>query len=178
MAQWAECARVAGKSGEGLRSVLTCRYSRPLAPSVCLRRQLPPGGSQRTPPHLLWCCGRGRGLPGPLVPWHCPGGFGRGKPLPYAQQRKKCGNFQGLFVPSPQKLRCQVTDRWEQRLTRVRPWESKYHLTEEWAPPTECLRHLCDPTRTRAEKRTTQGHPVPRGGFHKAGEGPAFGGLW
>ena len=35
--------------------------------------------------------------------------------------------------------------------------------------------HLCDPTRTRAEKRTTQGHPVPRGGFHKAGEGPAFG---
>ena len=21
-------------------------------------------------------------------------------------------------------------------------------------------------------------HPVPRGGFHKAGEGPAFGGLW
>ena len=36
--------------------------------------------------------------------------------------------------------------------------------------------HLCDPTRTRAETRRTQVHPVPRGGFHKAGEGPAFGG--
>ena len=36
--------------------------------------------------------------------------------------------------------------------------------------------HLCDPTRLRAETRRTQGHPVPRGGFHKAGEGPAFGG--
>ena len=36
--------------------------------------------------------------------------------------------------------------------------------------------HLCDPSRTRAETRRTQVHPVPRGGFHKAGEGPAFGG--
>ena len=27
----------------------------------------------------------------------------------------------------------------------------------------------------RAEKRRTQIHPVPQGGFHKAGEGPAFG---
>ena len=35
--------------------------------------------------------------------------------------------------------------------------------------------HLCDPTGPRAEKRKTQGHPVLRGGFHKAGEGPAFG---
>ena len=35
--------------------------------------------------------------------------------------------------------------------------------------------YLCDPTRLRAETRRTQGHPVPRGGFHKAGEGPAFG---
>ena len=34
---------------------------------------------------------------------------------------------------------------------------------------------LCDPTGPRAEKRKTQGRPVPRGGFHKAGEGPAFG---
>ena len=33
--------------------------------------------------HPLWCCGRGRGLPGPWLPWYCPGGFGRGKPLPY-----------------------------------------------------------------------------------------------
>ena len=29
---------------------------------------------------------------------------------------------------------------------------------------------------SRGEKRSTQGLPVPRGGFHKAGEGPAFGG--
>ena len=36
-------------------------------------------------------------------------------------------------------------------------------------------RHLCDTIMPRAEKRRTQGHPVPRGGFHKAGEGPAFG---
>ena len=72
-------------------------------------------------------CGRGRGLPGPWLPWHCPGKFGRGKPLPYAHQSKKCGNFQGLFVSSPSRT----------ALTR---------------------------------------HPVPRGGFHKAGEGPAFGG--
>ena len=43
----------------------------------------------------------------------------------------------------------QATDRWEQRLTRL-----------------------------RAAKRRTQGLPVPRGEFHKAGEGPAFGGLW
>ena len=97
------------------------------------------------PPGLPWCsgvpaaesfcrtillrCGRGRGLPGPWLPWHCPGKFGRGKPLPYAHQSKKCGNFQGLFVSSPSRT----------ALTR---------------------------------------HPVPRGGFHKAGEGPAFGGLW
>ena len=78
---------------------------------------------------ILLHCGRGRGLPGPWLPWHCPGKFGRGKPLPYAHQSKKCGNFQGLFVSSPSRT----------ALTR---------------------------------------HPVPRGGFHKAGEGPAFGGLW
>ena len=75
---------------------------------------------------ILLRCGRGRGLPGPWLPWHCPGKFGRGKPLPYAHQSKKCGNFQGLFVSSPSRT----------ALTR---------------------------------------HPVPRGGFHKAGEGPAFG---
>ena len=36
-------------------------------------------------------------------------------------------------------------------------------------------RHLCDTIMPRAETRRTQGLPVPRGGFHKAGEGPAFG---
>ena len=34
-------------------------------------------------------CGRGRGLPGPLSPWHCPGRFGRGKPLPYASNPRE-----------------------------------------------------------------------------------------
>ena len=43
-------------------------------------------------------------------------------------------------------------------------------------PRTES--HPCDHTSPRAEKRRTQGLPVPQGGFHKAGEGPAFGGLW
>ncbi|OUP39413.1 hypothetical protein B5F22_11755, partial [Pseudoflavonifractor sp. An187] len=32
------------------------------------------------------------------------GGFGRGKPLPYTQQRKKFGNVQGLFAPGPRQL--------------------------------------------------------------------------
>ena len=41
--------------------------------------------------------------------------------------------------------------------------------------PTGCLHHLCDPTAARAETRRLQGQQVPRGGFHKAGEGPAFG---
>ena len=39
---------------------------------------------------------RGRGLPGPWLPWRCPREFGRGKPLPYAQQPKKCDKVQGL----------------------------------------------------------------------------------
>ena len=47
--------------------------------------------------------------------------------------------------------------------------------TEEQARFTECLRHLCDRNQSRAETRRTHGLPVPRGGFHKAGEGPAFG---
>ena len=53
---------------------------------------------------ILLRCGKGRGLPGPLVPLYCPGGFGRGKPLPYTQQRKKFGNVQGLFAPGPRQL--------------------------------------------------------------------------
>ena len=38
---------------------------------------------------------------GGASPSYCPGGFGRGKPLPYTQQRKKFGNVQGLFAPGP-----------------------------------------------------------------------------
>ena len=45
---------------------------------------------------ILLRCGRGRGLPGPWLPWYCPGGFGRGKPLPYAQQHKKSGDFRAI----------------------------------------------------------------------------------
>ena len=49
-------------------------------------------------------------------------------------------------------------------------------MNREVNPNHRTANHLCDPTRLRAETRRTQGHPVPRGGFHKAGEGPAFGG--
>ena len=45
----------------------------------------------------------------------------------------------------------------------------------EVGTPVESPIHLCDMSSSRAETRRTQGHPVPRGGFHKAGEGPAFG---
>ena len=69
----------------------------------------------------------------------------------------------------------QASGSWEQRLTRVRPWQSKYNVPEKQARSVEFPCHLCDPTGPRAETRRTQGHPVPRGGFHKAGEGPAFG---
>ena len=69
----------------------------------------------------------------------------------------------------------QASGSWEQRLTRVRPWQSKYNVPEKQARSVEFPCHLCDPTGPRAETRRTQGHPVPRGGFHKAGDGPAFG---
>ena len=49
---------------------------------------------------------------------------------------------------------------------------------KEVGTPVESPIHLCDMNSSRAETRRTQGHPVPRGGFHKAGEDPAFGGLW
>src|SRR5699024_961539 len=49
-------------------------------------------------------------------------------------------------------------------------------MNREVNPNHRTANHLCDPTRLRAETRRTQGHPVPRGGFHKAWEGPAFGG--
>ena len=45
---------------------------------------------------ILLRCGKGRGLPGPLVPLY--------KPLPYTQQRKKFGNVQGLFAPGLRQL--------------------------------------------------------------------------
>ena len=49
------------------------------------------------------------------------------------------------------------------------------HTSREANTSHRMTRHLCDPTDPRAETRRMQGHPVPRGGFHKAGEGPAFG---
>ena len=117
---------------------------------------------------ILLRCGKGRGLPGPLVPLYCPGGFGRGKPLPYTQQRKKFGNVQGLFAPGPRQL---GTVAGQGKALGVEAG------TNRGADITHRMqRHLCDPTRLRAEQRRLHTHPVPRGGFHKAGEGPAFGG--
>ena len=116
---------------------------------------------------ILLRCGKGRGLPGPLVPLYCPGGFGRGKPLPYTQQRKKFGNVQGLFAPGTRQL---GTVAGQGKALAV-----EGRMNREVNTNHRTVSHLCDPTAPRAEKRKTQGHPVPRGGFHKAGEGPAFG---
>ena len=117
---------------------------------------------------ILLRCGKGRGLPGPLVPLYCPGGFGRGKPLPYTQQRKKFGNVQGLFAPGTRQL---GTVAGQGKALAV-----EGRMNREVNTNHRTVSHLCDPTGPRAEKRKPQGHPVPRGGFHKAGEGPAFGG--
>ena len=92
---------------------------------------------------------------------------------------RRCPCFQGLTpVCGVSAAGNQAPVSWKQRLTRVRPWQKKYQLPKEQAYSIECPCYLCDPTRLWAETRRTQGHPVPRGGFHKAGEGPAFGGLW
>ena len=69
----------------------------------------------------------------------------------------------------------QAAERWKQQLTRVRPWREKHSFAEKQVHSVALPCYLCDPTKPRAEKRRTQGLPVPRGGFHKAGEGPAFG---
>ena len=82
-----------------------CNLSRGILP-LCLpvgdkgSMQRPPKASRRGPwgcaQFLEMLCGRGRGLPGPRVAWFCPGRFGRGKPLPYAPQSKKSGNFRAF----------------------------------------------------------------------------------
>ena len=92
---------------------------------------------------------------GPIIRWFPPPG------LPWKSGVSAAGN--------------QAPVSWKQRLTRVRPWQKKYQLPKEQAYSIECPCYLCDPTRLWAETRRTQGNPVPRGGFHKAGEGPAFG---
>ena len=51
----------------------------PSGPSLVCAAFPPPRASDAP----LWCCGKGRGLPNPLAPRHCPERFGRGKPLPY-----------------------------------------------------------------------------------------------
>ena len=89
---------------------------------------------------------------------------------------RQCPCFQGLTpVCGVSAAGNQAPVSWKQRLTRVRPWQKKYQLPKEQAYSIECPCYLCDPARPRAETRRTQGLPVPRGGFHKAGEGPAFG---
>ena len=87
-----------------------------------------------------------------------------------------CLSFQGL---TPEKRRSRRREPGPRQLGTVacqgKALAVEVLSTEEQARLTECLRHLCDPIRPRAETRRTQAHPVPRGGFHKAGEGPAFG---
>ena len=67
---------------------------------------------------------------------------------------------------------------WEQRLTRERPWQQKDTLAEKQIQAIE--RHVIyvTPPGQGPKRDGCTLHPVPRGGFHKAGEGPAFGGLW
>ena len=61
--------------------------------------------------------------------------------------------------------------------TRVRPWGEKHTPAEEQALPIELPCHLCDPTGPRAEDHPDAGATsYRRGGFHKEGEGPSFGG--
>ena len=88
----------------------------------------------------------------------------------------------GASTPQGLTLVCRCSQRPEAWLpaagmphTRARPWKESHRLTERGALPIDLPGHPCDPTGPRAENRRTQGHLVPRGGFHKAGEGPAFG---
>ena len=64
---------------------------------------------------------------------------------------------------------------WEQRLTRVRPWQSKYNFPKKLALPMGFPCCLCDPAGPRAAKRRTQGHPVPAGWIPQGGGRPR---LW
>ena len=116
---------------------------------------------------ILLRCGKGRGLPGPLVPLYCPGGFGRGKPLPYTQQRKKFGNVQGLFAPGPRQLE---TVAGQGKALGVEAG------TNRGADITHRMqRHLCDPTRLRAEPRTMHLPPSTAGWIPQGGGRPR---LW
>ena len=116
---------------------------------------------------ILLRCGKGRGLPGPLVPLYCPGGFGRGKPLPYTQQRKKFGNVQGLFAPGPRQL---GTVAGQGKALGVEAG------TNRGADITHRMqRHLCDPTRLRAEPRTMHLPPSTAGWIPQGGGRPR---LW
>ena len=49
----------------------------------------------------------------------------------------------GSGVPAAGSL---ASDRWEQRLTRVRPWQSKYNFPKKLALPMGFPCRLCDPT--------------------------------
>ena len=65
----------------------------------------------------------------------------------------------GSGVPAAGSL---ASDRWEQRLTRVRPWQSKYNFPKKLALPMGFPCRLCDPTGPRAEHGTM--HPPPSTG--------------
>ena len=70
----------------------------------------------------------------------------------------------------------QASGNWEQLHTWVRPWYEKHSVSKKQALSVEFSRHLCDLTGPRAEIGGRIRLSVPQGGFHKAGEGPAFGG--
>ena len=69
----------------------------------------------------------------------------------------------------------QAIGSWEQLLYQGKALAVEGRTSRGVGGNSRTRGHLCDPTSPRAEKKRTQVHPVPRGGFHKAGEGPAFG---
>ena len=92
---------------------------------------------------------------------------------PYRQAVSTSGPTWASGVPAAGSL---AAHRWEQRLTRVRSWQSKRVPSEKSMQTVERKAiYVTPPVQGPKRERRTL-HPVPRGGFHKAGEGPAFGG--
>ena len=103
--------------------------------------------------------------------------------VPPHQATMAAGPIAGWFSPPGLPWRSgvpaagsQASGNWEQLHTWVRPWYEKHSVSKKQALSVEFSRHLCDPTGPRAEIGGRIRLSVPRGGFHKAGEGPAFGG--
>ena len=62
-----------------------------------------------------------------------------------------------------------ATDSWKQRLTKVRSWQEKYHLSEKQENPIEHQAIYVTQIKSRADRRTAPGtgHLLP--GFHRGG---------